>query len=189
MYQQFSEKCLHVMTAADDLEIPPLDIVHRLPTVRMDLIEQYKAEKTHASALRVLRHSARTPATAPVDFEQQLPDVVTGQNQDWRLWRVDFYVARLKLYYVKTSTYPKPQTGDAPFAPANRSHSYACAYLLSPVSIGLEFSLPEMDWCISYEMNSSSPTGCHTVKLTESIGGKPTGGFTYNIQQAPDFKP
>lgn len=191
MYQPFSDQRLRVMTAADGLGIPSLDTVRRLPTIRMDLVEQYKAEKIRANALEILRNSAKAPTKGFMGFERQLPDVITGQNQDWRLWRVDFYVAYLKLYYVEAAAQPEAYYRTGGTSPDSVGHFRSCAYayLISPTTIGLDFELSEMDWRISYEMTSSSPTGAHTVKLTESFGGEPAGSFTYSVQHVSEFQP
>lgn len=191
MYQQFSDQRLRVMTGADSLQIPTLDIVRKLPTITMRLSEQYRAEKIHQNALNVLRRSAKAPSTGFVGFERQLTEIITGESSAWRLWRVDFYVARLKLYYVATDLDDDLyyRSGGISLDSPGHFRSCAYAYLLSPVSIGLDFDLPELNWQINCEMTSSAPTGSHTIRLSESLGGESTGWFTYNVPRIEQFVP
>lgn len=195
MYTPLSEQCLRIMTAADGNQIPTLDVVRRLPKIEMSLSELYRTnDKSCKNAHEILRRSVMAKPKGFIGFEHQLPDVITGQNQDWHLWRVDFYVGRLKLYYVEAAICgsDSPLTGGSALDSIGHFRSCAYAYLVSPAAIGLEFEICGPDqpsWRIRYEMSCSSPTGSHSVRLIETFDGAPAGDFSYSVPALEPFRP
>lgn len=192
MYQPFSEQCIRVMTAAkDNKRLPPLDAIRDLPAIKMSIAESHStSEKLQQGALEVLRRSAFPLRRGFIGFERQVPDVVTGQNQDWYLWRVDFHIARLRLYYADMKL-KDPSCRLYGTSPDSVDHFRSCvyAYLISPASIGLDFTIPELDWRINCEMVSSSPTGAHSIVLAEYLNGERVGHYSLNASSVPDFVP
>lgn len=190
MYQPLSNQLLRVMTGADESRIPSLATILRLPAIHMRLAEQYNRGSIRTNALKILQNSALPSMRSDVGFKRDLPDVITGQNQNWRLWRVDFYVTRLQLYYVDTAlnndTRCHPDA--SPTEPAG-PRGCGCAFLVSPTSIGMDFEAPDMNWQINCEMSSSSPTGSHTIKLSEAKDGELIGAFTYTVPSVDEFTP
>lgn len=190
MYQPLSNQLLRVMTGAEERQTPSLDAILRLPAIQMRLAEQYNRGGIRTNALKILQNSALPSARSRVGFERDLPDIVTGQNQNWRLWRVDFYVTRLQLYYVDTALGNDARRHSSdPSAGLIDPSRCGCAFLVSPTSIGIDFEAPDMNWHINCEMSSSSPTGSHTIKLSEAKDGELIGAFTYTVPRVDEFIP
>lgn len=191
MYRPLSERCLRVMTAADGERVPSLDVIRKLPVVQMSLSETCSSERVRDSALEILRKSAVVQPKGPIDFERQLPAIITRENTNWQLWRVDFYIARLKLYFVDKSLKDgfAYLTGGTAIDSVGHFRSCGYAYLVSPGTIGLDFRIPELGWVINYEMNNSSLEGSHTVRFTETYQGKSSGGFSYSVSSVEPFVP
>lgn len=104
MYSLIADQRLRVMTAAEGCQTPTLDVVRQLPIIQMSLAEIYRSsEKSRASAHDVLRESAIPQPKCCPDFGRKLPKIITGEDESWQLWRVDFYVARLQLYYIESA--------------------------------------------------------------------------------------
>lgn len=191
MYRSLSERCLRVMTAADSEQIPSLDVIRKLPVIQMSLSETCSSERVRNSALEILRQSAVAQPKGLPDFERQLPAIITRENTNWQLWRVDFYIARLKLYFVDVSVRDQRYYVMSGTSVDSVGHFRSCgyAYLISPATIGLDFEIPKLEWAINYEMSSSSPEGSHTVRFTETYQGKSSGGFSYSVPSVKPFVP
>lgn len=191
MYKPIGERCLRVMTAADSEQIPSLDIIRKLPLVQMSLSAACSSERIRDSALEILRQSAIAQPKGPPEFERLLPAIITGENPNWQPWRVDFYLARLKLYFVDLSIRDPRYYVMSGTSVDSVGHFRSCgyAYLVSPRTIGLDFKIPELDWKISYEMSSSSPEGSHTARLTETYRGDTSGSFNYSVPSLQPFVP
>lgn len=191
MYQPFSEQRLRVMTAAKSPNIPPLDVIRELPAIEMRIAESHStSEKLRQGTIDVLRRSAFPLKKGFIGFERQVPDVVAGQNQEWYLWRVDFYIARLRLYYADMKL-RQPDCRLYSTSPDSVDHFRSCvyAYIISPQSVGLDFVIPELDWSINCEMASSSPTGAHSVILTEYLKSERVGHISCDVPSVPAFTP
>ncbi len=207
MYKPLSEQCLRVMTAANSERIPSLDVIRKLPTIQMSLSPMYcTTEKSRENAEAVLRDCTIAPSEevnrvlcectvaepkGVPSFGYQLPDVITGRNPDWALWRVDFYVGRLKLYYVYAASCDERyyRAGGTEFGSIGHFRSCAYAYLISPASLGLNFDIPELNWHIDYAMSCSSKKGAHSVRFTETLHGAPTGNFDWHVPSLDEFQP
>jgi len=192
VYSPIADQRLRVMTAAEGCQIPTLDVVRQLPIIQMSLAEIYRSsEKSRASAHDVLRESAIPQPKCCPDFGRKLPKIITGEDESWQLWRVDFYVARLQLYYIESAVRSEGYhlTGGTALDSIGHFRSCAAAYLVSPVALGLNFDLPELDWHISYDMNCSSKNGSHSVRFVETFGGAPSGNFDYSVPSVESFQP
>ncbi len=191
MYAPIYERCLRVMTAASGEQIPSLDIIRDLPIVQMSLSETCSSERIRDSALGILREPAVAQPKGPQEFERQLPAIITGANPNWQLWRVDFYLDHLKLYFVDISVRDPRYYMMSGTSVDSTGHFRSCgyAYLISPKTIGLDFRIPELEWEINYEMSNSAPEGSHTVRLTETYQGASSGGFSYSVPSVKPFVP
>lgn len=192
MYAPIYERCLRVMTAASGDQIPSLDVIRKLPIVQMSLSETCSSERIRDSALGILRESAVAEPRCQSDFERQLPRIITGEHSDWQLWRVDFYLDHLKLYYVNAGIKGDSRyymVSGTSFGSAGHFRNSGYAYLISPKTIGLDFKIPELNWEINYEMSNSAPEGSHTARLTETYQGISSGGFNYSVPSIKPFVP
>lgn len=193
MYTPMSERRLCVMTAADSEQIPSLDVIMNLPVVQMSLSETYcSSERNRQNATEALRQSAVAKPRIARDFERDCPAIVVGDNQNWQLWRVDFYLARLKLYYVRQGIKKDPHyyvTGGSDIESVGHFRNCGYAYIVSPSALGLNFVIPELEWEVSYEMSSSGPEGSHSIRFVEKFKGETVSDFSGNMPSIPPFTP
>lgn len=193
MYTSVSDQCLRVMTAAESERIPSLDVIQKLPTIQMGFAKAYRASgKKRANALEILRRSAVVePRSGSYEFERQLPAIITGENPDWKPWRVDFYPARLKIYFVNKS-YQDPRyiaTGGTSIDSTGHFRSCGYAYLIAPKSVGLSFVIAELDWRIWWKLTGAVPESPHIVHFSEVHNGVLTDDLTRRLPKLEPFVP
>lgn len=185
MYLPLYHRRLRTMTAADDDHaIPSLLTLIGLPTISMSLDPTYASSaKSRDSAMKMLRQCARSQPDCFCEFERQVSAIVCGELPDWKIWRVDFYVHKLRLYYVDKdpSSVRYACMSGVDYESAGFFRSCAYAELVSPTSIGLIFDIPELKWQIDCQMTCSSPTGAHSIRLEEHQDDHAAGGVQQNI--------